>query len=448
MGVVDTIVVGPLGAEATGAVGLGSNLYIASAIFGIGILLGLDTLVSQEHGAGREEDARRSLAQGVYLALAMGPLLTLAVWGLVPLLPRLGILEDVLRLTAPYLDALAWGSAPLLVFSAIRRYLQGVGVVKPITFALVTANLVNLVGCWSLVHGKLGLPRMGVEGAGWATSVARTYMMVVLIAAFARYGPLSRAGHNPFRGWPGLEWPRLRKLMGLGFPAAIQVTLEVGVFAAATALAGRLDATSLASHNIVLLISSVTYMVPLGIASAGAVRVGHALGRGDSRGAATSGWTALAIGAGFMTLSGLTLLTMSRPIIGAFTEDPAVIATTTRLFVPGGHFPALRRRAGGGHRGPPRGRRHPNLDGLQPPGPLGDRPPHRLRPGLRDGVRGRRPLGRPLDRTGPGRPGEPRRLGAGGPKSPPARGRLRTFGRFRILTIIENQTIDIGRNRQ
>src|SRR3954468_17025052 len=110
MGIVDTIVVGPLGAEATGAVGLGSNLYMAAVIFGIGLLLGLDTLVSQEHGAGRAQDARRSLAQGVYLAAAMTPLTMLMILGVISLLPRMGILEEVIRLTVPYLEALAWGT--------------------------------------------------------------------------------------------------------------------------------------------------------------------------------------------------------------------------------------------------------------------------------------------------------------------------------------------------
>ena len=281
MGIVDTIVVGPLGAEATGAVGLGSSLYIASAIFGMGLLLGLDTLVSQEHGAGREGDARRSLAQGIYLAAAITPFLMLLTWGLIPLLPRMGISDAVLRQTVPYLSALTWGTGPLMLFVAIRRYLQGVGVVRPITFALVSANLVNAAACWALVHGRLGLPRMGVEGSGWATCLARVYMVLVLIVAYARYSPIS----NAFRAWPRPEWDRLRRLMALGLPASMQVTLEVGVFATATALAGRLEATSLAAHQIVLNVSSLTFMVPLGIASAGAVRVGQALGRGDARAA-------------------------------------------------------------------------------------------------------------------------------------------------------------------
>ena len=140
----------------------------------------------------------------------------LLIRGMVPILPRLGILEDVLRLTVPYLEALAWGTAPLMLFAAFRRYLQGVGVVKPITFALVTANLINAGACWALVYGQLGLPRMGVEGSGWATCLARVYLMAVVIGAFAIYGPLSRPGTNPFRGWPRPEWAEAPQAGGAG----------------------------------------------------------------------------------------------------------------------------------------------------------------------------------------------------------------------------------------
>ncbi len=331
MGIVDCIVVGPLGAEATGAVGLGSNLYIAVTIFGIGVMLGLDTMVSQEHGSGRDDEALRSLTQGVYLAAALTLPTMLAVRGLIPLLPGWGILPAVLRETAPYLEALTWGTGPLMLYAAIRRYLQGVGIVRPITFALVSANLVNVAACWALVYGHFGFRAMGVEGSGWATCVARFYLAAVLVITFLALAPRGSSG-TP-RRWPRPEPARLGRLIALGLPAALQITLEVGVFAFATALAGRLDAASLAAHQIVLNVSSLTYMVPLGVASAGAVRVGQALGRGDGRGASASGWMAILIGSGFMVASGLGLLTFAGPIIGVFTQDPRVIETTRRLLL-------------------------------------------------------------------------------------------------------------------
>ncbi len=203
MGIVDTIVVGRLGAEATGSVGLGNNLHIAVAIFGIGLLLGLDAMVSQEHGAGLEDEARRSLTQGIFLALAITPALMFLVLGMIPQLAGWGIRPSVLTLTVPYLRALVWSTGPLLVFAAFRRYLQGVGIVKPITFALVSANLVNLVAAWAFVYGHLGFPRMGVEGSGWATCVARVYMMAVVIAARSCSTGEARCRNSDGRGWNG-----------------------------------------------------------------------------------------------------------------------------------------------------------------------------------------------------------------------------------------------------
>ena len=338
MGIVDTILVRSLGAEATGAVGLGGNLFIAVEIFGIGLLLGLDAMIAREYGAGRLDEARRSLAQGVYLALAATPILMGIIWAMIPFLPSWGLLDEVLVRTIPYLEALAWSTLPLLIFAALRRYLQAVDVVKPITFALVTANLVNAVACYGLVHGAFGLPRLGLEGAGWATCLARVYLAAVVLASFVIWGSRpdkTNAGRrvNPFRRWPGFEPARFGRLIQLGWPAALQLGLEVGVFATATALAGRLDAVSLAAHQIVLNVSGLTFMVPLGISAAGAVRVGQALGRGDHPGASTSGWTALLIGAGFMTVSGLGLLLFGRPIAAIFSDVPEVVTISTRLFL-------------------------------------------------------------------------------------------------------------------
>lgn len=327
MGIVDTILVGPLGAEATGAVGLGSNLYMASAIFGMGLLLGLDQMVSHAHGAGDEELARRSLTQGVWLAIGLTPVLMLLVRGVATLLPGWGINPIVLRETLPYLAAIAWGTGPLMLYGAARRYLQGVGRVRPVTFALVTANLVNAGVAWLLINGYGGMPRLGVTGSGWATTLARVYLAAVLVGTYLWYRPAGLGW-----SWPRFEPKLMGRLLQLGWPAAVQVTLEVGVFATATALAGKLAATDLAAHQITLNVSSLTFMVPLGVASAGAVRVGQALGRKDPRGAAASGWTALAIGLGFMACSGVTLLVFARPIIALFTRDPAATAASIRLF--------------------------------------------------------------------------------------------------------------------
>lgn len=337
MGTVDTFMVGRVSPAAIGAVGLGSVIFLLPAIFAIGLLLGLDTLVSQAFGARRLEECHRWLWQGTWLSLFLSLPLVAVIWlGLGPLLAAAGLNPEVLPLSRSYLEILAWSLPPLLLYTTFRRYLQGLGRATAVAAALASANLVNLGGNWVLIHGHLGFPALGVNGSAWATVIARVYMAAFLLAAivWGERGPnsgLRAASRRP-------EAFRLWRLLRLGLPAALQLELEIGVFAAATALVGRITPGALAAHQIALTSVSITFMVPLGIASAGAVRVGQAVGRRDPAAAGAAGWAALLFGAGFMFLAGIVFVVMPRPLVTAFTGDPEVIATGVRLLLVGAAF--------------------------------------------------------------------------------------------------------------
>jgi multidrug resistance protein, MATE family len=334
MGIVDTIMVGPLGPAAIGATGLGSGVFTAIAIFGMGLMLGLDAFVSQSHGAGDQVECRRWLHAGVWLAVLVSPLVMGVAWLVYVSLDAWGLHPDIDVLVGPYLRAISFGTLPLLCYAAFRRYLQGMHIVRPVMFALATANVVNAIANWILIYGHLGSPAFGVEGAAWATTLARTWMAGFLLVAIhmehrrqRRSTPNGDALAPPKSFDPG----RLKRLIALGFPAASQVTVEVGVFAAATALAGKLDPVSSASHQIALHSAALAFMVPLGLSAAGAVRVGHAIGARDVPRAVLAGWTALLTGAVIMTVIGLALFLWPAPLIMAFTTDPRVIAIGVRL---------------------------------------------------------------------------------------------------------------------
>jgi len=338
MGIVDTMMVGrlPDSARAIGAVSLASILYIAVAIFGTGLMLGLDTLVSHSFGAGDVEDCHRSLVNGVYLSIAIAPVLMGLVRTVEPILRAVKIDPSVLDLTIPYLRALNWGTLPLLLYFVFRRYLQGMSLAKPVMFALISANLVNAAGNWVLIYGHWGFSAMGTVGSGWSTCVARIYMMGVLLVYAVYYDRRHETGLREARRLP--DFFRIWQLVQLGFPAATQFGMEVGVFAIATTLIGRLGAVPLASHQIALNTVSLTYMVPLGISSAAAVRVGQALGRSDPHGASRAGWTAMALGAGFMACMGVLLMAVPRIIVRIYTPDPVVIEAATGLLFVGAFF--------------------------------------------------------------------------------------------------------------
>jgi MATE family multidrug resistance protein len=330
-GVVDTIMVGRLGPAAIGAVALGNAICYTPSLFGVGLLLGLDTLVSQAYGREDHDECHRWLAQGVYLAcIAAVPLMALI--GLASFFfARFGITAEVAQPASTYTARLLWGTLPLLLYAAARRYLQGVGQVRVITATYVAANLVNWFLNWVLIYGKFGFPAMGVNGSAISTVFARITMAVALMGFAWRY-ERSR-GHPLFQHWAGPQWARLKTLVKLGAPAASQIVLEVGAWNLATFSAGYLTPVALATHQIVLNYASVTYMVPLGISAAAAVSVGHAVGAGDAARARRAGWMGLALGTGFMMIAAIVLVAFPRPLIELYTSDPRVLAVGPALLV-------------------------------------------------------------------------------------------------------------------
>src|SRR5581483_44386 len=321
MGLVDTMMVGRVSAEAIGAVSIGSNVFFGIATVGGGMLLGLDYVVAHAYGGRRIAEVGRSVVQGLYLAGALAIALTAVLTLATRELPLIGIEPRVLALAMPFLDVARWGLLPLLLFFALRRYLQAIGAVRPILLAAITANVVNAIGNWIFVFGHLGAPALGAIGSAWATTISRFYMLAFIVA----FAIAHARRENPevlrvsLRPDPAI----LRAIVRLGVPAASQTLAEAGVFTAATLLAGRLDAVSLAAHQIALGAAALAFMVPLGVSSAAAVRVGQALGRKQPSEAARAGWTALLLGGVFLP----------HAIVRVFTNEPAVISTAVSLLL-------------------------------------------------------------------------------------------------------------------
>jgi MATE family multidrug resistance protein len=328
-GVVDNIMVGRLGPAAIGAVSLGNAIYYTPSLFGIGLLLGLDTLVAQAYGRKDHDECHRWLAQGVYLACIVTPPLMLLVAGLSFGLPRFGITPAVAGPASSYLSILNWGTLPLLLYGGIRRYLQGVGQVRVITVTYVLANLLNWGGNWVLIYGKLGFPALGVDGSAISTCIARVCMAAALLGFAWRYE--RQRGHPLFRHWAGVQLDRLKRLVRLGAPAAGQILLEVGAWNLATFSAGYIDPVALATHAIALNYASVSYMMPLGISAAAAVSVGHAVGAGDPARARRAGWLALGLGTTAMLCAAIAFFVAPRALISLYTTDPRVLAVGPAL---------------------------------------------------------------------------------------------------------------------
>jgi len=335
MGVVDTIMVGrmPDSAIAIGATGLGQSLYHVIVFLGAGMLLGMDTFIAQAYGRKDLRDAHKTLLNGIVLALVLTPILmvTVSFWPM--LMRRFGVSMQLVGPMQPFLSALNWGTLPLLGYFALRRYLQAVNVVLPIMFALVSANIVNAVGDWALIYGHLGFRAEGITGSGWSTCFARIYMFLVLAITlwWVEYKRKFELSHSTSA--VKIDLARMWALLKLGAPAGGQILVEIGAFSGATAICGKLGAVPLSGHEIALNCAAFTFMVPYGISSAAAVRVGQQLGREDPEGARRAGWSAIMLGTAFMACSGLVFVSIPKVIARAFSPDPAVVRVGATLLL-------------------------------------------------------------------------------------------------------------------
>ncbi|HET9369515.1 MAG TPA: MATE family efflux transporter [Vicinamibacterales bacterium] len=323
MGIVDTIMVAPLGPAAIGAVGAGSILFMALMMPGFGTLLALDTFVARSFGAGRIDECHRWLFAGVQLAIVMTVVLTVVAFLGVRALPAVGFHPDVIAALSPYMTSLLWSVAPLMLYIAMRRYLQAMNVVRPIMAGLIIANAINLGANWLLVEGRLGFPALGVVGAAYATVVSRVFLGVFTFVVLLRRERDTPSGlHDvPF----AIDVARVWAILKVGLPAAGQILLEVGVFATASALAGKIAPAAVAAHQIVLNIAGFVFMFPYGISSAAAVRVGQAMGRHDAHGVRLAGWGALGLATSVMMISAALFALTPRPFMRLFTDDVSVV---------------------------------------------------------------------------------------------------------------------------
>jgi MATE family multidrug resistance protein len=329
MGIVDTVMAGPLGPAAVGGGILGNMVFYPLAMSFTGLLLGMDTLVAQAFGARSLHDARHTLINGVWLSALLTPFSAALTLAAIPVMRAVGANPVVMAECIPYMHALEWGLLPLFLFTALRRYLQAVNVVRPVTVVAITANVINFVGNWVLIYGHWGAPAMGLAGSGWSTSLSRVYLFAGVLAVLAWEERRSEYLVAAMSWRP--DWARVRELFRLGLPAAGQIAFEGAVFGVVTVLAAKLDEVSLAAHGIAVQIISTTFMVPLGISSAAAVRVGQAAGRRDHRGVVSAGWAALAMAAGFMTAAGVLLWTAPAFVVARFIDDARVIAAGVTL---------------------------------------------------------------------------------------------------------------------
>lgn len=336
---VDNVIAGHHATDTLAAVTVGTALLWLPMLIPIGTLISLTASVSQLHGAHREDEIAPLFRQALWLALLLG----LVMFGFLslapPLLPAFGIAPDIVPGATAFLHAVRWGGPALTLYFCMRYLSEGMHWTLP-TMLLGFGGLLVLAPLgYVLTYGRFGFAEHGAEGLGIA-SAATMWLQALAFATYLwrakRFAHLKLFAHFELP-----RWGAIRELLRTGLPIGITVLMEGGLFIVTALLIGRLGAVPAAAHQIAINVSQLCFMIPMGVAEATTVRVGHAVGRGDGDGMRRAAWAGYAIVLGTQALSASTLLLGHDAIVGVYTDDLAVaaLASTLLLFAATFQFP-------------------------------------------------------------------------------------------------------------
>jgi MATE family multidrug resistance protein len=334
MGTVDTLMVGRVSPDAVAAVALGTIYFFNTVVIPMGTLFALDPLVSQAVGARDDGAIRRSIQRALAIAVVMGLLASMTA---IPVESFLRVFRQpptIIPAASEYISLNALSVIPFLLFLVLRLSLQAMHRLAPVVITIVASNLLNVLLNWVLIFGHFGAPAMGVRGAAIATVIARWSMLFMLLAlSWRELRPYLRA-LDP----ASLVMRPVLRMLALGLPIGLQQFLEFSAFATVGLLMGAFGAVQVAAHQIALNMAALTFMVPVGIAAAGAVRVGHAIGSDDQPRARLAARIAYLLGGGFMCTTAVIFLLFPTQLASLYTTDAALIAITASLIPVAGLF--------------------------------------------------------------------------------------------------------------
>ncbi len=331
MGLADTIMVGHVGVVPLAAASFVNAVGHLPLVFGMGLLSCIAVLTSQAYGARKPAEAGEVLRHGLLMSAAMGLLAAFSMFALHPFLDRLGQPPEVVAAAGNYLLIFGVSLLPALIAHGGKQFSDSLNHPWWPTFVMLGGVLLNIFLNWILIYGNWGVPALGLEGAGWATLIARTMMALVMIVYVLR-APTMRAFHPP-RWRTAFSGERFGQMFDVGWPVGVQHFFEVSAFAAGAVMMGWISADAIAAHQIAISCAAMTFMSALGIGAAACIRVGHAYGARQFNRTRRIGFSAVTLAATLMGAFGVIFALAGEPIAGLFIESPTVIALTAQLLI-------------------------------------------------------------------------------------------------------------------
>jgi MATE family multidrug resistance protein len=335
-GVADSVMIGQTGATPLAAASLANVVFILLLTFGIGVSYAITPLVAEADGRKDNQQVIESLRHGFVINLVTGCILVVIGFSVAPVLHFLDQPADVVELTIPYLQIILIGIFPTMIFQTFRQFGEGLHRTRMAMIIVITSNLVNIFLNYVLIYGKLGFPELGLNGAGWATLIART-LMGVWMMLYIYYGK-SFAGYRPGFGLGNYSRKLINRMLHIGIPAGIQFIFEVSAFGFSAIMMGWLGTTALAAHQIAINLATISYMTTSGLGAAATIRVGSYLGQKNFPMLRRAGFTLVGMGAVLMTVWGILFVAARYKLPALYIDDPQVILMAGPLLIVAGLF--------------------------------------------------------------------------------------------------------------
>lgn len=332
LGVIDSVMVGDLGADQLAAVSVSVGLFSILMVFGIGVSFAISPLTAIANGEGDHHKAEAILKNSFYMALALGSALALLMILLAPVLHLLNQPEAVTELSIPYLRILGLSMLPVMIYQVFRQFSEGLEIMYPALIIGLLMIPINVLGNWLLIFGNWGLPAMGLEGAGWATTITR-FLAAAAMMSFVLYNRRFKV-YEPLKlGLYSLQKAVMTRILKLGIPGGVQYIFETSAFAFAAVMIGWLGSKPLAAHQIAINLASISFMVAIGLSSASAIRIGHAQGKNNFVLARKIGKDSFWLSGAFMGLCGVVFILGRFYFPSLYINDPEVIDLAAKLLL-------------------------------------------------------------------------------------------------------------------
>jgi MATE family multidrug resistance protein len=331
MGVVDSIMVGKLGSAQLAASSLANSLYLLVLIIAIGNAVAVTPLIAILLGAKKIDECGIYYQNSFIINLVMA-FLTFAITILCShFLYFFNQAKEVEAYTKSYLQIIGLSAFPLMVFQTNKQFIEGMSIMRPAMIVTLIANVVNAFANWLLIFGNLGMPRLELDGAGWATFISRVFMAASMLIFVHRSERFSN--YNLTFSLKVLDIRIIKTILRVGIPSGFQYFFEVGAFSFAVVMVGWIGAKELAAHQIAISLASVSFMGVLGISQAGGILVGNAVGEQNITKARKAGFHSIFLGMVWMSFSGLIFILFKNYLPMIYINDTEVISAASNLLV-------------------------------------------------------------------------------------------------------------------